>query len=118
MADYEITIFAETRTLPSSINKHTWYQHMSMNYNGRNETFMDDTCQNGYKIQCAPAPLNSPATAETSIYVAIVLLAFVLISALVMFLVKNIRDKGKTIKDLQRQLSQKSEKYGTLENGP
>ena len=115
MADYEITIFAETRTLPSSINKHTWYQHMSMNYNGRNETFMG-SCQNGYNIRCAPT--NSPATAETSIYVAIALLAFVLISALVLFLVKNIRDKGKTIENLQRQLSQKSEKYGTLENGP
>ena len=48
-----------------------------MNNNGRNQTFMD-TCQNGYKIRCARS--NSPATAETSIYVAIALLAFVLIN--------------------------------------
>ena len=88
-----------------------------MNYNGRNQIFMD-ICLHGYNIQCAPALSNSPATAEASIYVAIALLAFVLISALVMFLVKNIRDKSNTIKDLQRQLSQKSEKYGTLENDP
>ena len=117
MADYEITIFGETKTQPSNINLHTRYQHMSMNYDGRNQTFTDN-CLHGYKIQCALAPLNSPATAETSIYVAIALLAFVLISALVMFLVKNIRDKSNTIKDLQRQLSQKGEKYGTLENDP
>ena len=115
MDNYEITLFADTRTPPSDINQHTRFQFMLMNYNGINETFMD-TCQNGYNIRCDPRSPNSSATAESSIYVAISILAFVLISALVLFLVKNIRDKGNTIKDLQRQLSQKSEKYGTLEN--
>ena len=111
-----LTLFADTTSSSEIINgqSRAIFQNIQITRNGGNQTLMS-LCHDGYLIQCAP-PQPAPATAETSIYVAIIVLVLVFIGLIIMFFAKKLRDKGNTIKDLQRQLSQRSEKYGTLEN--
>ena len=69
-------------------------------------------------MRCSLPPEVAIANAGTSIYIIIALLAvviFALIVIAVLFLAKNVRDKGNVIKDLQRKLSQKDENYGKVE---
>ena len=70
-------------------------------------------------MRCSLPPEVAIANAGTSIYIIIALLAvviFALIVIAVLFLAKNVRDKGNVIKDLQRKLSQKDENYDKVEN--
>ena len=111
-----LTLFGDTTSTSEIINRTSRgiFQNIQVTGNDGNHTLIS-SCHDGYLIQCAP-PSNAPATAETSIYVAIIVLVLVIIGILIMFFAKKLRDKGNTIKDLQRQLSQRSEKYGALEN--
>ena len=120
MGPYAITLFTETNTSPDTIRESdsVTFQHVFVTQNQNNVTLMS-SCQNGYVMRCSAPPEHTIANAETSIYMIIALLAvvvFALIGIAVLFFAKNIRDKDNTIKDLQRKLSQKSEKYGKLEN--
>merc|ERR1712126_48931 len=120
MGSYDITLFTDTNTSPDTISgsDSVTFQHVLVTRNQNNETLMS-SCQNGYVMRCSLPPEVAIANAGTSIYIIIALLAvviFALIVIAVLFLAKNVRDKGNVIKDLQRKLSQKDENYGKVEN--
>ena len=119
MANYEITLFSDTSISPDSISERSsiTFQNIWTTRNEVNQTlFLTNSCLHGYSIQCAPPTNYFTATAEAPIYFAFIFLPLVLIVAVILLLVQNIRKKGVIINELQRQLSQRSEKYDTLDN--
>ena len=119
MANYEITLFSDTNISPDSISERSsiTFQNIWTTRHEANQTlFVTNSCLHGYSIQCAPPTNYFTATAEAPIYSALIFLPLDLIGVVILLLVQNIRKKGVTIKELQRQLSQKSEKYDTLAN--
>ena len=119
MANYEITLFSDTNISPNSISERSsiTFQNIWTTRHEANQTlFVSNSCLHGYSIQCAPPAIYLTSTAEAPIFSALIFLPLLLIGAVIVLLVQNIRKKGVLINDLQRQLSQRSEKYGTLEN--
>ena len=115
MPTHDINLFTTTSTSADDIDRgdsSAQFSGIMLNREGRLQNLFD-SCQHGYVIQCNSDPI---LTNEIPVLVAMIALALIIIAIVVMFLVKNIRDKGNTIKDLQRELSKRRENYGKLEN--
>ena len=108
MTYHEINLFTLTNTSAEVIDRYgtsASFRDIELNRYGRRQTLLN-SCQHGYVIQCAP---NLIVTAETSVFLVIILLSLLIIVGL--FLIKNIRDKGSTINNLKAKLVKRSENY-------